>query len=49
MDSDFIIKVADHMPQSIPQSLPRPTPKKLKDVDGGEIPIITVTVGLWEW
>ena len=45
MNSKFYKKVADYMPEP----LPRPTPKALRDVDGGEIPIITVTCEGIEW
>lgn len=42
MNSKFYINVAKQMREKN-INLPRPAPKTLKDIDGGEIPIITVT------
>lgn len=47
MNSKFYINVAKKMHEKN-INLPRPTPK-LRDIDGGEIPIITVTCEGVEW
>lgn len=46
IDCKYLLRVKDHIP--IP--LPRPRKKPpLHDIDGKPIPIITVTIGAFEW
>ena len=42
MNPHYYINVADYMPEE----LPRPSRKKLRDEDGVEIPIISITCGV---